>query len=66
MKNLKEIDDAIDRWHNSDSELNLHEYLSLTWREYILFAGNPDEFEKLLKKREKKNEGIYYITRRKI
>jgi hypothetical protein len=28
------IKDKIEEWHNSDSELKLHEYLGMTWEEY--------------------------------
>lgn len=28
------IDDLIEQWHNSDSELELHEYLGMTQSEY--------------------------------
>jgi hypothetical protein len=35
MKATKEnIDDLIDEWHESNSELPLHEYLGLTWEQY--------------------------------
>lgn len=35
-----EIDDYIDNWHNSDSELELHEYLGMTKAEYSLFVDD--------------------------
>lgn len=28
------INDLVDEWHTSDSELPLHEYLGLTWEDY--------------------------------
>lgn len=36
MRATKEnIDNLIDKWHESDSEALLHEYLELTFEEYI-------------------------------
>jgi len=29
-----DIDDWIDRWHESTSDLQLHQFLGLTWEEY--------------------------------
>jgi type II restriction/modification system DNA methylase subunit YeeA len=36
-----EIDDFIEFWHNSDSSVELHEFLGLTWEEYSLWVANP-------------------------
>ena len=40
---LDEIDDYIDAWHDSDSdtEIELHEYLGMTWEEYSSWAVKP-------------------------
>jgi len=40
---LDEIDDYIDEWHDSDStnDLELHEFLGMTWEEYSLWAVKP-------------------------
>jgi hypothetical protein len=38
---LDEIDDYIDAWHDSDSDLELHEYLGMTWEEYSAWAVKP-------------------------
>ncbi|MFT2010199.1 hypothetical protein ACMA1I_16105 [Pontibacter sp. 13R65] len=35
---LSEVDDYIDIWHESDTELPLHEFLGMTKREYALFV----------------------------
>ncbi len=34
----EDIDDKIDEWHNSDSELSIHEHLGMTWEEYAAFV----------------------------
>ena len=46
-----DIDDEIEIWHESDSDLELHEWLGLTWEEYCLFGKNPDALEKILEDR---------------
>jgi hypothetical protein len=35
---LDEIDNYIDEWHDSDSDINLelHEFLGMSWEEYSL------------------------------
>ena len=40
---LDEIDDYIDEWHDSDStnDLELHEFLGMSWEEYSLWAVKP-------------------------
>ena len=40
MKTEEEINDLIDKWHDGDSEMALHEYLGMTWDEYKLFVEN--------------------------
>lgn len=37
---LSEIDDYIDLWHESDSELSIHEFLGMTKKEYSLFVDD--------------------------
>lgn len=37
-----EIDDFIDRWHDDDTDMELHDYLGLTRQEYSLFVEHPD------------------------
>jgi len=34
MSKFEDYEDKIDEWHESDSELKLHEFLGLTWQEY--------------------------------
>jgi len=33
-----DVDDWIDRWHDGDSKVELHEYLGMTWEEYANFG----------------------------
>lgn len=36
----EEIDDFIEAWHNSDSDLELHEYLGMSWDEYSAWVAD--------------------------
>lgn len=38
----EEIDDAISDWHNGDSQLNLHEFLGLSWEEHSSWVKNSE------------------------
>lgn len=42
----KSVDDLIEEWNNSDSNLHLHEYLGMTWDEYCRWVEqiNPNKF----------------------
>lgn len=35
------FDDAVSEWHHSDSELELHEFLGLTWQQYRFVIRYP-------------------------
>ena len=39
---LEDIDDHIDDWHDSDSDLSIHEFLGMTHAEYLLWIKDPD------------------------
>ena len=39
---IEEIDDYIEKWHNSDSDLSVYEYLGMTEEEYYLWV--KDDF----------------------
>ena len=39
---LDDIDDFVDRWHDGDSALPIHEYLGMTRDEYLSWVRNPD------------------------
>ena len=50
----EDIDDYIAAWHESDSELELHEFLGMTWREYCVWAEEDTAgLKRLFKKGEK-------------
>ena len=36
-----EIDDFVDRWHEGDSDLPIHEYLGMTRDEYLSWVKDP-------------------------
>ena len=36
-----DADDFVARWHDSDSDEDLHEYLGLSWDEYALWTEQP-------------------------
>jgi hypothetical protein len=37
-----EIEDFVEAWHASDSELEVHEYLGMSFEEYSLWVTDPD------------------------
>ncbi len=39
---LEEIDDFVDKWHESSQDVSLHEYLGMTWEEYSAWVAEPD------------------------
>jgi hypothetical protein len=39
---MSEINDYIERWHESDSNLELHDYLGMTVKEYALFVDDEN------------------------
>ena len=36
----EQIDDKVDEWHNSNTNMLLHEYLGMTWDEYKEYIEN--------------------------
>ena len=52
---LDEIDDYIDEWHDSDStnDLELHEFLGMSWEEYSLWAIKPSLLEEIVNERKR-------------
>lgn len=44
MMTESEIDDRIEEWHASDSDVPLHVFLGMTWEEYSLFVSSPSQF----------------------
>ncbi len=49
-----EIEDFVQRWHDSDSKLELHEYLGMTIDEYALWLNSPDMLPLILTSRKTK------------
>lgn len=39
---VDEIDDFVERWHNSDSNDDLHNYLGMSFEEYSLWASDAE------------------------
>jgi hypothetical protein len=51
-KDIQEVmDDAVDKWHDGNSKLELHEYLGMTWEEYKRWAEKPDAIYAILDER---------------
>ncbi|MBP6740189.1 MAG: hypothetical protein KA146_09360 [Leptospiraceae bacterium] len=42
---IDDIDDFIDKWHESESSLTLHEYLGMTHDEYKLWLEKPESLK---------------------
>lgn len=57
---LTEIHDYIDAWHESDSPLELHDYLGMTEKEYALFLED-EAYLGLIVTAHKNNESIEFI-----
>lgn len=53
---IDEIDDFVDQWHNgeSDPNLELHEFLGMTWNEYTLWVTQPSVLPFILKAHKNK------------
>lgn len=43
-----DIDDWIDRWHEGDSKLELHQFLGMIWEEYGNWGLAPDCLEHIV------------------
>ena len=42
------IDDKVHEWHNlPDSNIPLHEFLGMTWEQYVAWGRDPDSIEPL-------------------
>lgn len=48
---IDDMDDHVDRWHDGDSPLELHEYLGLTWDEYGRWVKDPESLGRLVTER---------------
>ncbi len=47
-----DADEFVDRWHHSDSEQPLHDYLGLTWDEYALWTEKPQTLRLIIASHE--------------
>jgi len=47
-----DADEFVDRWHNSDSDEPVHDYLGLTWDEYALWTERPQTLRLIVAARE--------------
>lgn len=47
-----EIDDFVERWHDSDTAHELHDFLGMTWREYQLWAERSESLSFILASRK--------------
>ena len=54
---MEEIDDYIEKWHNSDSDLSVYEYLGMTEEEYYLWV-KEDFYLKYIISAHEKNVSI--------
>ena len=53
---LEDIDNYIDDWHDSESDLELHEFLGMDQEEYTIWVKDPDILPIIIKAhRENKN-----------
>ena len=43
-----EVDDFVDRWHESDSDLSIHEFLGMTREEYLSWVKDPNVLPRIL------------------
>ena len=41
---IERLMDKIDEWHEGDSNVELHEFLGMTWEEYKVFALKPKTY----------------------
>ena len=59
---MSEIDDYIDLWHESDSQLSLNDFLGMTQKEYALYVEDESYLATIITA-HKKNEKIITVMR---
>lgn len=59
---IYEVDDYIDEWHDSDSDLSLSEFLGMTEKEYALFVEDESYIATIVTV-HKTNENIVTVMR---
>jgi hypothetical protein len=52
---LSEIDDYVELWHDSDTELSLHEFLGMTKKEYALYVEDEQYLAMIVTARREKS-----------
>jgi hypothetical protein len=52
---LSEIDDYIDLWHDSDTEMSLHKFLGMTKEEYALYVEDEQYLATIVTARREKS-----------
>ncbi len=53
---LSEVDDYIDSWHDSDSNMPLHEFLGMTKAEYALYVEDEKYLATIITARREKRD----------
>lgn len=48
-----EIEDFVEAWHESDSKLEIHDYLGMSFEEYSLWVADPDSIDIILMARHR-------------
>lgn len=43
-----EIEDFVGRWHDSESNVEIYEFLGLTFQEYSLWVSDPDNIDLII------------------
>ena len=46
-----DIDKYIEEWHSHDYDVELHEFLGLTWEEYKLWVEKPNTLKLIIKEK---------------
>jgi len=62
---MSESDDYIEKWHNSDAGVDLHDYLGMTKKEYALFIED-ENYLGLIISAHKDNKKIESLIRNEI
>lgn len=45
---IDDVDDYVEKWHQGDSEEDLHDYLGLTWNEYIEWVAHNSYLQEII------------------
>lgn len=54
---VHDVDDWIDRWHEGDGKVSLHEFLGMTWEEYGNFGLAHDALPHIVEIRRMVGKG---------